>query len=72
MFLIAGPVIVFGTAASVIYGVVLWLLGGIRNGLPSGKPFAVLGLYPDGCRKGGQSSRSCFCLWARTRARMPP
>lgn len=27
MFLIAGPVIVFGTAASVIYGVVLWLLG---------------------------------------------
>lgn len=28
MFLIAGPVIVFGTAASVIYGVVLWLLGG--------------------------------------------
>ena len=28
MFLIAGPVIVFGTAASVIYGGVLWLLGG--------------------------------------------
>lgn len=28
MFLIAGPVIVFGTAASVIYGVALWLLGG--------------------------------------------
>ena len=28
MFLIAGPVIVFGTAASVVYGVVLWLLGG--------------------------------------------
>ncbi len=28
MFLIAGPVIVFGTAASVIYGVVLWLLAG--------------------------------------------
>ena len=28
MFLIAGPVIVFGTAASVISGVVLWLLGG--------------------------------------------
>lgn len=28
MFLIAGPVIVFGTAASVIYGVILWLLGG--------------------------------------------
>ena len=28
MFLIAGPVIVFGTTASVIYGVVLWLLGG--------------------------------------------
>ena len=27
MFLIAGPVIVFGTAASVIYGVVLLLLG---------------------------------------------
>ena len=24
MFLIAGPVIVFGTAASVIYGVALW------------------------------------------------
>ena len=28
MFLIAGPVIVFGTAASVVYGVILWLLGG--------------------------------------------
>ena len=27
MFLIAGPVIVFGTAASVLYGVVLLLLG---------------------------------------------
>jgi stage V sporulation protein AC len=27
MFLIAGPVIVFGTLASVIYGVVLVLLG---------------------------------------------
>lgn len=43
MFLIAGPVIVFGTAASVIYGVALWLLGGIRNGLPSGKPFCCIG-----------------------------
>lgn len=28
MFTVAGPVIVFGTAASVVYGVVLWLLGG--------------------------------------------
>ena len=28
MFLIAGPVIVFGTVASVVYGVILWLLGG--------------------------------------------
>ena len=27
MFLIAGPVIVFGTVASVVYGVVLQLLG---------------------------------------------
>ena len=27
MFLIAGPVIVFGTAASVIYGIVLLLFG---------------------------------------------
>jgi len=26
MFLIAGPVIVYGTSASVLYGVVLWLL----------------------------------------------
>lgn len=26
MFVIAGPVLVFGTAASVIYGVILWLL----------------------------------------------
>ncbi len=26
MFFIAGPVLVFGTAASVIYGVILWLL----------------------------------------------
>lgn len=28
MFTVAGPVIVFGTAASVVYGVILWLLGG--------------------------------------------
>ena len=35
MFLIAGPVIVFGTAASVVYGVVLWLLGDkCRQGVP--------------------------------------
>ena len=27
MFLVAGPVIVFGTAASVVYGVILMLLG---------------------------------------------
>ena len=27
MFLIAGPVIVFGTLASVVYGVVLMLMG---------------------------------------------
>ena len=27
MFLIAGPVIVFGTAASVVYGLVLYLMG---------------------------------------------
>ena len=27
MFLIAGPVIVYGTLAAVVYGVVLWLLG---------------------------------------------
>ena len=26
MFLVAGPVIVFGTAASVVYGVVLWII----------------------------------------------
>ncbi len=26
MFLVAGPVIVFGTAASVVYGVVLWVV----------------------------------------------
>ena len=26
MFLVAGPVIVFGTAASVVYGLVLYLL----------------------------------------------
>ena len=26
MFVIAGPVIVFGTAASVVYGLVLWLV----------------------------------------------
>ena len=26
MFLVAGPVIVFGTAASVVYGVVLWVM----------------------------------------------
>lgn len=27
MFLVAGPVIVFGTVASVLYGLVLWLIG---------------------------------------------
>ena len=27
MFLIAGPVIVYGTLAAVVYGAVLWLLG---------------------------------------------
>ena len=27
MFTIAGPVIVYGTLASVVYGVVLWALG---------------------------------------------
>lgn len=26
MFTVAGPVIVFGTAASAVYGLVLWLL----------------------------------------------
>ena len=26
MFVVAGPVIVFGTVASVIYGVVLWVM----------------------------------------------
>ena len=26
MFVVAGPVIVFGTVASVVYGVVLWVL----------------------------------------------
>ena len=32
MFLIAGPVIVYGTLAAVVYGVVLWVLGAV--GLP--------------------------------------
>ena len=27
MFLVAGPVIVFGTLASTVYGVILWLIG---------------------------------------------
>ena len=27
MFVIAGPVIVFGTAASALYGLLLWLVG---------------------------------------------
>ena len=27
MFLVAGPVIVFGTLASAVYGVILWLIG---------------------------------------------
>ena len=27
MFTIAGPVIVYGTVASVIYGVILWVMG---------------------------------------------
>lgn len=30
MFTIAGPVIVYGTAASVVYGLVLWLVQAIR------------------------------------------
>ncbi len=28
MFTVAGPVIVFGTAASALYGIIYWLLGG--------------------------------------------
>lgn len=32
MFLIAGPVIVYGTLAAVVYGTVLWVLGAV--GLP--------------------------------------
>ncbi|MBQ3549198.1 MAG: SpoVA/SpoVAEb family sporulation membrane protein [Oscillospiraceae bacterium] len=27
MFSVAGPVIVFGTTASVVYGLVLWVMG---------------------------------------------
>ena len=27
MFNIAGPVIVYGTTASVIYGIILWIIG---------------------------------------------
>jgi len=27
MFLVAGPVIVFGTLASALYGLILWLVG---------------------------------------------
>ena len=27
MFTIAGPVMVYGTVASVVYGVVLWVMG---------------------------------------------
>ena len=27
MFTIAGPVIVYGTVASVVYGIVLWVMG---------------------------------------------
>ena len=27
MFLVAGPVIVFGTVASALYGLILWLVG---------------------------------------------
>ena len=27
MFVIAGPVIVFGTSASALYGLILWLVG---------------------------------------------
>ena len=27
MFAIAGPVIVYGTVASVVYGIVLWVMG---------------------------------------------
>ena len=29
MFIIAGPVIVYGTVAAVIYGVILFLMGGV-------------------------------------------
>ena len=27
MFLVAGPVIVFGTVASALYGLILWMVG---------------------------------------------
>ena len=27
MFIIAGPVIVYGTVASVVYGLILWVIG---------------------------------------------
>ena len=32
MFLIAGPVIVFGTAASVVYGLIYWLVTAVFGG----------------------------------------
>ncbi len=33
MFNIAGPVIVYGTAASVIYGIIYWIIGIKFSGL---------------------------------------
>ena len=35
MFLFAGPVIVYGTLAAVVYGVVLWAAGALGVALPS-------------------------------------
>ena len=32
MFIIAGPVIVFGTAASVVYGLIYWLVTAVFGG----------------------------------------
>ena len=43
MFSVAGPVIVFGTAASVVYGLVLYLLGWKKKEPPSRRFFLYFG-----------------------------
>ena len=42
MFTIAGPVIVYGTVVSVVYGIIYWITTLFyEKGLPNGKPWGI-------------------------------